>query len=150
MNLVRAPLPEVDPALAEVAIRADRRTLARRLWRGTADDGTDFGFELERPLRHGDPVWIAPPSRYVIRQEPEPVLAVALEGRQAEAALVGWAIGNLHAPVEAREGRLLLPDEPALRPWLDRLGIPYRASREVFRPHGFAGIAAGHAHWGPP
>lgn len=146
MHLVRAALSSFDTSLTEVAVRADRLRLAKRLWRATADDGTEFGFEVGAPLKHGDAVWTGGGLRYVIRQEPEAVLEIPLDVKPDAAAVIGWAVGNLHFPIEAQAARLLAPDDPALRQTLDRLGIHHHEINEVFQPHRFAGSLAGHGH----
>jgi urease accessory protein len=146
MLLVRAALAAGQETLGEIAIRADRQKLARLRWRGSAEDGADFGFELETPLRHGDPVWQTARARYVIRQEPEPVLAIPLAADPAAAAFVGWAVGNLHFAIETQPGRLLAPDDSGLRQALDRLGIRFHATVEIFQPHRLAAKLTGHGH----
>ena len=146
MHLIHAPLPSADAALPEIAVRVDRQKLAKRLWRSSADDGTEFGFEVETPLRHGDVVWISDRARYVIRQEPEPVLEIPLDVKPDAAAVIGWAVGNLHFAIEAHPARLLAPDDPGLRQALDRMHIHYHEAVEVFQPHRFAGSLAGHGH----
>jgi urease accessory protein len=146
MNLVRTRLSAFDAALPEVAVRADRHTLARRLWRGTADDGSEFGFELEAALRDGDVVHAGTSARYVIRQAPEALLEIPLDVAPDAAAVIGWAVGNMHFPVEAQSTRLLAPDDTGLRSSLDRLGIHYHDCVAVFQPHQFAGSLAGHGH----
>lgn len=145
MHLVHAAIT-ADPALPEIAIAVDRRQLAKRLWRATAADGTEFGFELESPLAHGDVIWASTAVRYTIRQLPEPVLEIPLPTAPDSAAVTGWAVGNLHFPIEAQPARLLAPDDIALRQSLERLGIAYRPTREVFRPHRLAAGAEPHNH----
>jgi len=149
MILIKTPLSAADAeaarALPETAIRVDRQKLARRLWRGRADDGTDFGFEVESALRHGDCVHATPATRYVIRQSAEPLLELSIDLPADQAAVIGWAVGNMHFVIEAQERRLLAPDDSGLRQALDRLGIAYRAVTAVFQPHRFAGIV-GHSH----
>ena len=146
MHLVHAPLVAADSNLPEEPIRVDRQKLAKRRWRGTADDGADFGFELEAPLAHGDIAAVTATARYVIRQIPEPVLEIPLDVSVEAAAVVGWAVGNLHFAIEAQPERLLAPDDPGLRQALDRLGIHYHEATEVFQPHRFAGSLLGHGH----
>jgi urease accessory protein UreE len=60
--------------------------------------------------------------------------------------MIGWAVGNLHFAIEAQAPRLLAPDDPALRQSLDRLGVHYQESVDVFQPHRFTGSLAGHGH----
>jgi len=146
MHLVRAPLAADGGPRAEIAIRVDRQRLAKLLWRASAEDGAEFGFQLEAPLRHGDIVWVTDRARYAVRQEPEPVLEIPLGPEPDGAAFIGWAVGNLHFAIEARRSRLLAPDDSGLRQSLDRLGIHYHAAVEVFQPHRLAGKLAGHGH----
>lgn len=146
MTIVSAPLITPDPSLPEVRIRGDRHKLAKRLWRGAAEDGMEFGFELASPLRDGDVVHQTPAARYVIKQEIEPVLEVSLSIAPSAAAGIGWAVGNLHLELMAEPTRLLTPDDTAARQLLDRLKVPYVTTMAVFRPGRFArGDGAGQA-----
>lgn len=138
MQLVSAPLPASDPNLPEIPLKVDRLTLAKRLWRGVATDGTEFGFELSAPLKPGDTIFQTPTGRYVIRQNEEPVIEVSLEMQPSAAAGIGWAIGNLHLELSSEPTRLVAADEPALRQLLERLKVPYRTSTAVFRPGRFS------------
>jgi len=146
MHLVHAPLSSFDAALPEISVCVDRQKLAKRLWRAAAADGMEFGFEVETPLRHGDVVWASDKARYVILQEPETVLEIPLDVKPDAAAVIGWAVGNLHFAIEAQPTRLLAPDDTGLRQALDRMHIHYHKVVEVFQPHRFAGSLAGHGH----
>ncbi|HEX2100617.1 MAG TPA: urease accessory protein UreE [Candidatus Synoicihabitans sp.] len=138
LHLVTAPLKLVDPAPPEISLRIDRQTLAKRLWRGVAEDGTEFGFELAQPLRHGAIVFRTAASQYVVRQNPEPVLVVSLALAPSAAAGIGWAVGNLHLELSAEPARLIAPDEPAVRQLLARLQVPFESTTAVFQPGRFA------------
>lgn len=138
LNLVHFPVVDPNLALAEVALRVDRITIAKRIWRGVAEDGVEFGFELERPVKHGDVFWQTTAARYVVRQEAEAVLEVPLEVAPSAAAGIGWAVGNLHLELQAEPTRLLASDEPAVRQLFERLNVPYRRTTAVFRPGRFA------------
>ena len=72
-------ISEPNDTLPVVPVRVERLTLAKRLWRGVAEDGTAFGFELSRPLKPEVTVWQTASARYVIAQIPEPVLEIALD-----------------------------------------------------------------------
>jgi urease accessory protein len=138
LHLIQGPVGEINLGLPEIALRAERLTLAKRLWRGTAEDGTEFGFELNQPLQPGDVFWQTAAARYVIRQQPEPVLEISLEIAPSAAAGIGWAVGNLHLELQAEPTRLLAPDEPAVRQLLDRLKVPFKSTTAIFRPGRFA------------
>lgn len=138
MLLISEPLAAPDLALPAVALRTDRRTLAKRLWPGVAADGTEFGFRLPRPLQPGDNFHQSAIVRYVIEQEPELVLEIPLAGLPASAvAGIGWAVGNLHLEFSSEATRLLTPDEPAARQLLARIQIIYTPTTAVFRPGRF-------------
>ena len=127
MILVNALVVVTDPALPVVGLRAERRTLAKRLWRGTAADGTEFGFELSAPLNSGDTVHQTVAVRYVIVQEPEPVLEILLGDLPPSAAAgIGWAVGNLH-----------LEFASAARQLFARIQVDYTPTTAVFRPGRF-------------
>lgn len=138
MILIQASVAAPDLALPFVALRTDRRTLAKRLWRGVAADGAEFGFQLQRPLQPGDTFHQTGTIRYLIEQESEPVLEIALAGLPTSAtAGIGWAVGNLHLELSSEATRLLTPDEPAARQLLDRIQISYTPTTAIFRPGRF-------------
>lgn len=136
--LVRGPVLAPDLSLQEVPVHAERRDVAKRLWRTTAEDGTPFGFELDKPFKHGDTILQAAEVRYVIRQIPEPVLGVSLDMAGSAAAGLGWAFGNLHLEASTEPGRLIVADSPVARRLLHKLGLPFEANLLVFRPGHFA------------
>ena len=137
MQLISAALVSINASLPEIAVRVDRRKLAKRRWRETADDGMEFGCELAAPIRDGDTIWQTASTRYVIRQPAEAVVEVSLEVAPSAAAGIGWAVGNMHLELAADANRLLAPDEPAVRQLLERLQVPYRPAAAVFRPGRF-------------
>lgn len=143
MILVHASLAEFDAALPVVPLRIERRRLAKRIWRGRAEDGLEFGCQLERPLKHGEVIHQTPTARYVIDQTPEAVLAVDLEAMApSAAAAIGWAVGNLHLECSTEPGRLLTADEPAARQLFERIHITYTPVTAVFRAGRFSRGAA--------
>jgi urease accessory protein len=149
MQLISAALASSDLSLPEIAVRVERLKLAKRLWRGAADDGTEFGCELTSPLRDGDVIWQTATARYAIRQPAEPVVEISLEVAPSAAAGIGWAIGNLHLELSAESNRLLAPDEPAVRQLLDRLKVPYNQTTAIFRPGRFVRGAQSSHELGP-
>jgi urease accessory protein len=145
MHLVHDHLHDVSPALPRVPLAVDRLTLARRRWRGTASDGSDFGFDLEHPLVDGDVFHATGAAAYVIEQRAEPVLEVALGMDAPAAARLGWIIGNLHFPLEVDGGLVRVADDPALRQLFEREHVHFHGREAVFRPLG-AGHSHGHHH----
>lgn len=138
MQLISGPVVAVDSSLTEVVLSVERLVLAKRRWRATAIDGADFGFELEKPLKHGEVFWQQNGARYVVRQQPEAVVEILLDIAPSAAAGIGWAVGNLHLELAAESNRLLAPDEPAVRALLERLNVTFRPATAIFRPGRFA------------
>ena len=134
LHLIHAPESSPDLALPTVLLRVERRTLAKRLWRGVAADGVEFGFELAAPLNTGATFYQTATHRYVVDQAREPVLEVQLANLPPSAAAgIGWAVGNLHLEFSSEATRLLTPDEPAARQLFARIQVEYTATTSVFR-----------------
>jgi urease accessory protein len=141
MESIRDHLHAWDETRTLIPLPVDRLTLAKRRWRKTAADGHEFGFDLEHPLSDGDFFFQNAHARYRIEQQPEPVLVVPLGPGAAEAARLGWKIGNLHFPIAITAAAILAPDDPAVRQLLEREGIVHRATPAVFRP-----LQGSHSH----
>ena len=142
LELIRSRLAPPLPDLPPIELIADRFTLAKRRWRGAAADGREFGFDLERPLRHQDIFFQTDTHRYVIVQAPEDVLRIAFTD-PAQAARAAWQVGNMHFAVAVSVDCLFVEDDPILRQLLEREGIAFTAARAIFQP---LGGAAGHRH----
>jgi urease accessory protein len=125
-----------------VVLTADRATLGKRRWRGVADDGREFGFDLDEVLSHGTVFFREAGKCYVIAQAAEPVLTIEFGQDSMRAAALAWQIGNLHFPIEVTKSTICCADDPAIRQMLQREQIAWRQATAVFHP--FAGI--GHAH----
>ena len=141
MQLIRHSLDSPQNAAERVPIPVDRLTLAKRRWRGVADDGREFGFDLEQPLHDGEVVWRSADLCYVIAQKAEPLVVIRLGDSPGEAARRGWLFGNLHFPIALEGEQVLVPDDPAVRQLLAREGIAFEIEARTFRPCGIA-----HAH----
>ncbi|MEA3209953.1 MAG: urease accessory protein [Chthoniobacter sp.] len=141
MQLIQRALPEWDGALPTLRVPVDRHVLAKRRWRGVAEDGTEFGFDLEAPLADGAPVFQSDSAVYRLAQKYEPVLEVALGADASAAARLGWIIGNLHFPLEVAGATVRVIDDPALRQLFEREGIVFVSAKRVFHP-----LGGGHHH----
>ena len=125
-----------------ISLTVERRVLAKRRWRGQAQDGVDFGFDLISPLRHGICFHAEEDKNYVIDQKPEVVFRVPFPD-QKEAAHRAWQVGNLHFPAQFLESYLLVEGDLAVRLMLERNQIPFEEGMEVFQP---VLAATGHHH----
>jgi urease accessory protein len=141
MHLIHAALANPPDEFPRGRIPVDRLTLAKRRWRGVAEDGVEFGFALEHPLRDGDAVFATDAALYVVAQKYEPVLEISFTTDAAAAAKLGWMIGNLHFPLEIADGVVRVEDDVALRQLFEREGISFVACKRVFHP-----LSGGHRH----
>jgi urease accessory protein len=140
MDIIRAPLSTPERGVLEVLLSVDRRTLAKRRWHAAAEDGREFGFDLAEPLDDGMPFFHTAGATYLIAQQPEPVLEIAL-ATPAESARLGWLIGNLHFSLELAGSVIRVADDPALRQMLTREHISFSEASRVFHPE-----SHGHVH----
>lgn len=145
LTLVRHPLADGHFIRKIIPIRTDRWQLAKLRWRATATDGREFGFELDSPLKQGDAVWENYDGTYVIDQETEDVLVVAIPELH-EAAALAWAIGNLHQALQVNAKELITEDDSSVRHLLEQLGITFKPEQRVFQPLRSAHLAHHHDH----
>ena len=142
MQLIHAALPAATaPSLPRVALQVSRLHLAKRRWRGFAEDGKEFGFDLEAPLPDGALFFATPTHLYAVQQLPEPVVDIRLPSDPSQAARIGWLFGNLHFPVALLPGALRIQDDPAVRQLLARESLEHSPSEAVFYP-----LSGGHSH----
>ncbi|MGV3532370.1 MAG: urease accessory protein UreE [Chthoniobacteraceae bacterium] len=141
MKLIHDHLHDWDHSQKVIDLSVDRLTLAKRRWRGTAADGTEFGFDLTHPLANGDVFAQTETAVYRIAQQAEPVLEIPLESDPAAAARLGWTVGNLHFPIEVADGCIRMVDDPALRQLCEREHLHVHACERVFTP-----LGGGHSH----
>ena len=140
MDLIRAPLSQSQRGVLEVLLPVDRHTLAKCRWRGVAEDGREFGFDLAEPIRDGVPFFYTDGTTYVVAQQPEPVLEVSLS-TLSDSARLGWLIGNLHFSLEIGGHVIRVPEDSALRQMLVREQIEFSELSRVFHP-----FRHGHVH----
>lgn len=135
MIIVKEKLKGLDGADAvRVSLKVDRFKLLKRRWRGEADDGADFGFELDEPLSHGDLVHCTTASCYVIEQKPETVLEVDFSDNLLMGLHVAWSIGNLHMPMQSLSSGVRVADDPAVRQLFAHLDVRFKEKNAVFQP----------------
>lgn len=151
MQLIHDKLPQWNEALPRISVPVERRSLATRRYRAVAQDGADFGFDLEYPLKSGDVFHETSSAVYRLEQKPEPVLEFALGETTTGAARLGWLFGNLHFPMQITERCVRVADDPAVLQVSEREHLRFTASVQVFTPlSGSAGHGHGHHHLGGP
>ncbi len=119
--------------------------LAKRRWRGTAGDGREFGFDLDRPLGQGDCFYVDEHARYVLEQTAEQVLEIVITEPES-AARIAWTLGNLHMAVQILPKAVRVVDDPAVRNALVTGGIAFQEKRDVLLPLSISVHHHGHSH----
>ena len=127
----------------KIKLAAPRATLAKRRWRGTAENGREFGFDLVHALGPGTLFHAEGDVHYYLAQEPEELLEISL-GSPEQSARVGWALGNLHFPVQVLGHAVRVSNDIAVRQFLEREHIAYAKIIDVFLP--LAGEISRHHH----
>ncbi len=141
MQIIHGALQNPPPCDSTIILKVDRLRLAKRRWRGFAEDGTEFGFDLDQPLMDGAFFFCTASCLYQLAQLPEPVIDIPCPANPSTAAHLGWLLGNLHFPLQLLEGTLRICDDPAVRQMLVRDGIAHTLKDAIFQP-----IKGGHSH----
>jgi urease accessory protein len=135
MHLIQrmlAPESELPPE-RRVTLHAERRQFLKRRWRGCAEDGTEFGFDLDARLTDGCVIHHTDGTDYIVRQLPETVYQIAFESC-AHAALVAWKTGNLHLPAQILDDSILVLHDEAMTQLLVREEWSFTETEIVFTP----------------
>ena len=135
MHLIQRLLAESSdlPPERQVTLSAERRQFLKRRWRGIAEDGTEFGFDLETRLTDGCVIFQQAGMDYIVRQLPETVYEIPLES-PAQAALVAWKVGNLHLPAQILDQSIRVLHDEAMTQLLEREGWPHSKPEILFTP----------------
>ena len=135
MHLIERMLAESSnlPSYRHVTLAAERRQFLKRRWRGIAEDGMEFGFDLESRLTDGCVIFQQEGNDYIVRQLPEKVYEVSFE-TPAQAALIGWKVGNLHLPAEILDQSIRVLHDEAMTQLLEREGWAFTELDVIFNP----------------
>jgi urease accessory protein len=124
---------EGSDCLTQISLLVNRTTLAKRRWRGVAEDGREFGFDLDRPMDHGHYFFHENDTSYFLKQMPEEVLEIPVVTLE-QAARVAWSLGNLHFGVQVLDGSVRVTEDPAVLQLLAREGIAFQRVTCIFLP----------------
>ena len=135
MQLIHRMLSEKSalPADRQVTLSAERRNFLKRRWRGIAEDGSEFGFDLENRLVDGCVIFHRDGRDYIVRQLPERVYEIPFLSPD-HAALVAWKVGNLHLPAQIHPDRIHVLHDEARAQLLLRENWDHREPEVLFTP----------------
>ena len=135
MHLIQHALAPASalPAEKQITLAAERRQFLKRRWRGVAEDGTEFGFDLETRLTDGCAIFQQNGNDYIVRQLHEVVYELPLES-PAQAALVAWKVGNLHLPAQIMANSIRVLHDESMTQLLEREGWAYTEPEVLFTP----------------
>jgi urease accessory protein UreE len=123
-----------------LVINSEQRRWGR--WRARTSAGREVALALPTgtTLEPGTVIAVEADWYLEVEAAQEAVIAVRPHGRQA-AVKLAFEVGNLHFPLALDGDTLVVPDDPAMRHLLDRLGQPWEPRRAIFNP-----IGLGHTH----
>jgi urease accessory protein len=121
------------PPENQITLAAERRQFLKRRWRGMAEDGTEFGFDLETRLLDGGVIHHENGNDYLVRQLPERVYEVAYDSPD-HAAHVAWKVGNLHLPAQIFPDSIRVLHDEAMTQLLEREGWTHSEPEVIFTP----------------
>ena len=123
-----------------LVLTAEERRWGRR--RVTTAKGRELALALPTGsvLVPGAILHVARDFYVMIEAASEPVLVVTPRSHE-EALRVAFEVGNRHFTLAIDGDRLLVPDDPAMEQFLERLDVPWRRDQAVFVP-----LGAGHRH----
>jgi urease accessory protein len=135
MHLIQRMLAETSalPPERQIVLAVERRLFLKRRWRFHAEDGTEFGFDLETRLIDGCVIFHKDGSDYLVRQLPETVYQIPFESA-THAALVAWKTGNLHLPAQLLDDAILVLHDEAMTQLLERESWRFSEPEVVFTP----------------
>ncbi len=127
-----ADFSELSPE-NQVTLSAERRQFLKRRWRGVAEDGKEFGFDLDTRLIDGCVIFQEDGKDYIVRQLPEIVYEIPLQSLE-HAAMVAWKTGNLHLPAQMLPEVIRVLHDDAMRQLLEREGWEFSEPVVLFTP----------------
>ena len=135
MHLIQHMLSGLSdlPGAQQIVLTAERRQFLKRRWRGVAEDGVEFGFDLGTRLTDGCVIFHQEGRDYIVRQLPETVYEITIE-TPAQAALVGWKVGNLHLPAQILTDSIRVLHDEAMGQLLEREGWLFTEPEVLFTP----------------
>lgn len=135
MHLIERMLDPVSSKPPEdcIELAVERRKFLKRRWRGTAPDGKEFGFDLESRLVDGCVIFRDNGTDYIVRQLPEVVYEIMFSD-PAQAALIGWKVGNLHLPAQVMPASLRVLHDEAMKQLLEREAWTFTEPEVLFTP----------------
>ena len=135
MHLIQRMIADksVLPPERQVVLTAERPQFLKRRWRGIAEDGTEFGFDLDTRLTDGCVIFQEAGNDYIVRQLPEMIYEVSFES-PAEAAWIGWKVGNLHLPAQILDHSIRVLHDEAMTQLLEREGWAFTEPAVMFTP----------------
>jgi urease accessory protein len=135
MHIIQRMLAERSllPVDQQVVLAAERRQFLKRRWRAAAEDGTEFGFDLDARLTNNCVIFHRDGLDFVVRQLPETVYQIPFDS-PAHAALVAWKTGNLHLPAQILDDSILVLHDEAMASLLQREGWKFSEPQVLFTP----------------
>lgn len=123
--------------------------LAKHILRVTSDHGREYGIRLEDEEEHlfsGVAFQLSEHNLLVLTAIPDQMLVISPRSID-EMGTTAHMLGNLHKPVEVKDGTISLLYDDVVRETLEQQGIPFEeVKRELGAPLPYANLGHHHHH----
>jgi urease accessory protein len=108
--------------------------LHKKVMRKTTDVGRDIGLQLDGGHLHPGDILFREGMHLIIVEVKEESVMVVPVGNMHEMGLAAHAVGNMHAPIQVLDDKIVTPYNSVLYEQLGKLGLnPYKEER-AFAP----------------
>lgn len=141
-------IPDIDRYHVETAVvRSD--DLMKSILRVRSDHGRDYGIRLEdesQVLENGSAFVVGDHRLLVLAVIPDEVIVITPKDID-EMGVVAHLLGNLHKPIQVKDGQITLLLDKVVTLTLDKKGVAYTIEkRELDHPMEYVDLSHAHHH----
>lgn len=128
-------LADLENQYGQDALTIERLTLSwdelhKKILRKTTDVGRDVGIQLEKGHLHPGDILFREGNHLIVVEVKEEAVLITPVGNMREIGLAAHAIGNMHAPIQIQDNRVITPYNSVLQEQLVKLGLsPFKEER---------------------
>ena len=135
----------------EVPVPVEWYDMQRTRMSAVAQDGTEFGINVDAPLKDGDVLCELDDKRYVVRIRATEVITVPVDSMERMGKLC-YELGNRHLSIRVRPDSVSVPYDHPTFDYVKKLGFEPQVSQDDFsgflivKAHAGAGTIVGQHH----
>lgn len=128
-------LADLENQYGQDALTIERLTLSwdelhKKILRKTTDVGRDVGIQMEKGHLHPGDILFREENHLIVVEVKEEAVLITPVGNMRQMGLAAHAIGNMHAPIQIQDNRVITPYNSVLQEQLVKLGLsPFKEER---------------------